>query len=261
MPSSYAPAIMNEIDRRADDGLKKLGYQQEMKRSRGLWHTLFMSLAIMAVLFSLTAPIATSLASGGPAVMLWGFVLVSCFSLTVALSLAEICAKYPTSGGAYYWSYRLATPKRRLLLSWINGWATLVGYWTGGLSVTFGIAQLLVAGINIYHPEWVATQWQTYLINLGIILFCASVGIFFNDVLPTLEIFSAYWTLLGVTVLLICLSVKAAAGRHSASFALGFFDASASGWTPGWSFFVGLLPVRSSRIHFNLFANCLSSGW
>jgi len=40
------------------------------------------------------------------------------------------------------------------------------------------------------------------------------------------------------------MSVKAVVGRRPASFALGFFDPSSSGWTPGWSFFVGLLPVR-----------------
>ena len=45
-----------------------------------------------------------------------------------------------------------------------------------------------------------------------------------------------------ITVNLICLSAKAAAGRRSASFALGGFEP-ASGWTPGWSFFIGLLPV------------------
>jgi len=44
--------------------------------------------------------------------------------------------------------------------------------------------------------------------------------------------------------ILISLSVKAVVGRRPASFALGFFDPSASGWVPGWSFFVGLLPVR-----------------
>ncbi|KAF5353418.1 hypothetical protein D9756_008027 [Leucocoprinus leucothites] len=42
--------------------------------------------------------------------------------------------------------------------------------------------------------------------------------------------------------MLISLSVRAAAGRRPASFALGFFDPSASGWTAGWSFFIGLLP-------------------
>lgn len=44
-------------------------------------------------------------------------------------------------------------------------------------------------------------------------------------------------------VILVCLSVKAASGRHSANFALTHFDPSGSGWTPGWSFFIGLLPV------------------
>jgi hypothetical protein len=46
-----------------------------------------------------------------------------------------------------------------------------------------------------------------------------------------------------IKAMLISLSVKAAAGRRPASFALGFFDPSPSGWTAGWSFFIGLLPV------------------
>jgi len=45
-----------------------------------------------------------------------------------------------------------------------------------------------------------------------------------------------------VVVILVGLSAKAAVGRHSVSFALGHFDPSGSGWTPGWSFFIGLLP-------------------
>ncbi|KAF9262082.1 hypothetical protein L218DRAFT_960703 [Marasmius fiardii PR-910] len=52
---------MNEIDRRANEGLQKLGYQQEMKRSRGLWHILFMSLAIMAVREQTYFPVAFTL--------------------------------------------------------------------------------------------------------------------------------------------------------------------------------------------------------
>lgn len=49
--------------------------------------------------------------------------------------------------------------------------------------------------------------------------------------------------------MVVCLSVKAAAGRRSASFALGHFDPSASGWTPGWSFVIGLLPVSEALIY------------
>ncbi|KAJ7748089.1 hypothetical protein B0H16DRAFT_1553974, partial [Mycena metata] len=43
----------------------------------------------------------------------------------LACSPGKICAKYPTSAGAYYWCFRLAAPRRRLLLSWIDGWLTM----------------------------------------------------------------------------------------------------------------------------------------
>ncbi|KAF5380325.1 hypothetical protein D9757_007967 [Collybiopsis confluens] len=197
----------------------------------------------MAVPYGLAAPFATSLVGGGPAVIIWGWLLVAAFAMTLALSLAEICAKYPTSAGAYYWCYRLSSPRYRLLTSWINGWLTMVGVWTISLSVTFGTGQLLVAGVSIFHPEWVATTWQTYLIFLAVLFFSTAIGIFFSELLPLIDIISACWTLLGTLIILICVSAKAAVGRHSAAFALGHFDPSPSGWTPGWSFFIGLLPV------------------
>ncbi|KAG0702110.1 amino acid transporter [Suillus ampliporus] len=196
----------------------------------------------MAVPYGLAAPIATSLVAGGPVVIIWGWILVSILTQTLALSMAEICSKYPTSAGAYYWCYRLASPRTRVLTSWINGWLTVVGVWTIALSVTFGTAQLVVAGAGIYHPEWIATAWQTYIIFLGVTAVACLFCLFFNKYLPAIDIICACWTGLGIIVILICLSTTAAAGRRPISFALGNFDPSYSGWTPGWSFFIGLLP-------------------
>ena len=137
----------------------------------------------MAVPYGLAAPIATALIGGGPATMIWGLVLVAALTSTLALSLGEICSLYPTSAGAYYWTYKLSPPSSRVLLSWITGWMTLVGVWTISLSVNFGkidnphkapnvtcsyhlihglgTGQLVVAGAGIFHPDWVATSWQT----------------------------------------------------------------------------------------------------
>ncbi|KAG2088276.1 amino acid transporter [Suillus discolor] len=230
------------VDAVARDSLEKLGYKQEMTRSRGLLQILFMTLAIMAVPFGLTSPIATSLIGGGPAVMIWGWILVSVLTQTLALSLAEICSKYPTSAGTYYWCYRLASPRTRLLASWINGWLTVVGGWTVDLSVKFATAQLVVAGVGIYYSEWDATALQTYMIFLGVTAIVGIFCIFINRLLPTIDIICACWTGLGIIVISICLLAKAAVGRRPASFALGNFDPSFSGWTPGWSFFIGTLP-------------------
>ncbi|KAJ6578655.1 amino acid transporter [Mycena vulgaris] len=257
MQEDAAKPNLQDVYAAAD--LQKLGYTQEMTRSRGLSHILFMTLAIMAVPYGLAAPIATSLVAGGPATIIWGWVAVSFLTIPLACSLGEICAKYPTSAGAYYWCFRLASPRHRLLLSWINGWLTMVGVWTISLSVTFvstfllvlgfiqstifqGTAQLIVAGTGIYRPDWDVRPWHTYLIFLAVTAVAVAFCVFFNSILPTIDVISAYWTLLGVIVILVCVSVKAAAGRHSAAFALGHFDPSPSGWTPGWAFFIGLLP-------------------
>jgi len=40
----------------------------------------------------------------------------------VALSMAEICSAYPTSGGLYYWSAKLAGEDWAPLASWVTGW-------------------------------------------------------------------------------------------------------------------------------------------
>ncbi|KAG2121325.1 amino acid transporter [Suillus clintonianus] len=238
------------VDAVACAGLENLGYKQEMTRVCACSCSIRSNPELMIIAYCLAAPIATSLIGGGPAVMIWGWILVSVLTQTLALSVAEICSKYPTSAGAYYWCYRFASPRKRLLASWINGWLTLVGVWMTALSATFGTAQLVVAGIGIYHPEWNAAPWQTckasfayqYVIFLGVTAVACGFCLFFNKYLPAIDIICACWTGLGIIVILICVTVKAAAGRHSISFALGHFDPSYSGWTPGWSFFIGLLP-------------------
>jgi amino acid transporter len=43
--------------------------------------------------------------------MLLSWNIVAILMLCVALSLAEICSLYPTSGGLYYWVYELLSPR------------------------------------------------------------------------------------------------------------------------------------------------------
>ncbi|KAF9458116.1 amino acid permease-domain-containing protein [Collybia nuda] len=237
------------------ENLEKLGYKQELVRTRGLSHALFMTLSIMAVPYGLSAPIATSLIGGGPATIIWGWLHISILTLPLALSMGEICSKYPTAAGAYYWCYRLTPPRYRVLASWINGWLTMVGVWTICLSVTFGTAQLVVAGVGIFHPDWAATPWQTYLIFVAVTAVTFVFVIFFNDFLPIIDMAAAFWTLLGIIIILIGFSAKAAAGRRSAAFALGHFDPSSSGWKPGWTYFIGLLPPAYTYAAIGMIAN------
>lgn len=49
------------------------------------------------------------------------------------------------------------------LVSFVDGWLTLVGNWTVTLSINFSGAQLILSAISIFNEDFVANQWQTVL--------------------------------------------------------------------------------------------------
>ncbi|KIK57873.1 hypothetical protein GYMLUDRAFT_262748 [Collybiopsis luxurians FD-317 M1] len=242
MSGSLPSIVINDNDPTAAAKLKLLGYDQQLTRTRGIFNLLFMILAIIGLPAAMITPLATSLICGGPATMLWGFVLSGILTVPLAFSLAEISSKYPTSAGTYYWSYQLASPRRRTLYAWINGWLFLVGMWTITLSAVTAMAQLVTTLVQIFRPDYVPQRWHTYLILLAFIIFAGVVCIFGNEYLPAVEACAAGYGLTSLIILLISISSKAEAGRRSAAFAFGHFDVSFSGWTPGWAFIIGLLP-------------------
>lgn len=61
-------------------------------------------------------------ADGRSAVMSVGWIVVSFFTFSVALGMAEIVSAIPTSGGPYFWAAMLAPPKHSALSSWLTGW-------------------------------------------------------------------------------------------------------------------------------------------
>jgi amino acid transporter len=94
----------------------------------------------------------------------------------------------------------------------------------------------------MYHPDWVAKDWHLLLIFYAICLLTLVICAFGNRFLPMVDTICAAWTAVSIIIILIALSVKADAGRHSAGYALGHYDKSFSGWG-GFTFFIGLLPA------------------
>ena len=140
------------------------GYTQEMPRNRSLASVLFLAVAIAGVPYGLSTTISYPLtATGGSAGVIWGWVCMAVITQCVAISLAEICSRYPVAGGAYYWSYMLSPPRFAKINSYICGWVSLVGNWTVTLAVNFGTTQIFLGAINIFYPDFIANNWQTVL--------------------------------------------------------------------------------------------------
>ncbi|XLR27101.1 hypothetical protein S83_055001, partial [Arachis hypogaea] len=111
-------------------------------------HTLFcraisnfaFSFSIISILTGVTTLYNIGLNYGGPFSMIYGWLIAGFFTMFVALSVDEICSAYPTSGGLYYWSAKLAGPTWAPFASWITGWFNIIGQTT---SVDFSLAQLI----------------------------------------------------------------------------------------------------------------------
>jgi len=158
------------------DSLTVLGYTPELKRNRSLFTLLFQSLAIAAIPYGEGGPLISAIYGGGQLSIFVGWLLVLFLDECVALSLAELASRYPTSAGPYYWSFQIAK-SHKTVLSFITGWVWLIGNWTITLSVNFGFASLIAATINMFHPDFVLTNWQLllifYAICLGSFVICA----------------------------------------------------------------------------------------
>lgn len=187
------------------------------------------SFAIMAVPFGTSTTFYISLTDGQFVTVIWGWVIVSLISLSIAASLAEICAVYPTAGGVYYWSAMLSTKEWAPKVSWITGWLGLVGNWTVTLSINFSGAQLILSAISLWNEDFVPNAWQTVLMFWAVMLICFLVNAFGARYLDLINKVCIYWT--GASVLIIMITLLSMAkDKRSGAEVFGHYDASASGW-------------------------------
>lgn len=184
--SSRGEASANQL-------LESLGYAPELARNRSTMQVAFMSFVLAAIPYGLSTTMYYPLAGGGPANIIWGWLLVSLIILCVAASLGEITSVYPTAGGVYYQTFQLAPPSWRRAASWVCGWLYVVGNVTITLAVNFGTALFLVACINVFESSpgvgvFAGETWQIFVVFLAITLLCNAISAFGDRWLPILDV-------------------------------------------------------------------------
>ncbi|PSC69717.1 amino-acid permease [Micractinium conductrix] len=208
--------------------LRQMGYKQELRRGWSAFENFALSFTVVSVLTGLTGLYGTGMTYGGPVAVVWGWVLVSFFTLLVALSMAEICGAYPTSGALYYWSAKLAGERWAPFASFLTGWFNLLGQVavTAGIDYTFAsflctIIMLGTGGAN--GGGWVATQGQllgVYVATLGV---HATINTFANRLLAMLNGISVVWHVVG-TFAFIAALLAVAPSHQSADYVFTSFN-------------------------------------
>uniref|UniRef100_A0A0E0N7J5 Amino acid permease n=1 Tax=Oryza rufipogon TaxID=4529 RepID=A0A0E0N7J5_ORYRU len=208
--------------------LHQLGYRQELKRGLSLVSNFAFSFSIISVLTGVTTTYGTGLRYGGPVSMTLGWLVVAAFNGCVALSMAEICSAYPTSGGLYYWSAKLAGKEWAPLASWVTGWFNIVGQWACTTSVDFSLAQLLQVIILLATG---GANGGGYMASKYVVLAIYSAILILHGLINSLPIrwlswfgqLGAFWNVAGVFVL-VALIPAVATERASVEFIFTHFN-------------------------------------
>jgi len=191
---------------RDEERLHQLGYAQELRRGMKTFSNFAVSFTIISILSGCLTLFGFAMNVGGPAVMTIGWLVVGGFVTLVALGMAEVASSYPTAGGLYYWSAKLAEDAgaNGARWSWFVGWFNLVGQVAVTAGIDFGLALFTTALLNQLFgypvdPPHVIAIYGVMLILHGLLnTFGIRLVALLNDV-------SVWWHLVGVAaIVLVC---------------------------------------------------------
>jgi amino acid transporter len=145
--------------------------------------------------------------------MTWGWIVAMVGVQCVAMSMAELCSSMPTSGGLYYAAAVLAPPGWGPLASWITGWSNWLVQITGAPSVDYGTAAMILAAASIYHPSYVPTTYQTFLLASFLMIIHAFMSSMPTRWLAKTNSFGSTFNMIALAVVIIM--IPAATNRTS----------------------------------------------
>ena len=135
------------------DELHAMGYAQELNRKLGWFSNFAISFSIISILAGGMTSYWLGMATGGPRVITLGWIIVGFFALLVGMAMGEICSAYPTAGGLYYWSAKLAR-KNGARWSWYTGWFNLLGQIGVIASVDYALAIFIAYFIRMFNDSY-----------------------------------------------------------------------------------------------------------
>ena len=221
------------------DRLHELGYAQELHRGMGTFSNFAISFSIISVLAGALTSFSLGMFAGGPRIIILGWVIVGIGALAVGASMGEICSAYPTAGGLYYWSAKLAR-KNGATWSWFTGWFNLVGQIGVIASVDWALANYVLYSFKLLGwDDLRPTKWTVYVTYLILLAVHGLLNTYGVKLVKLLGDISVWWHVFGVAVIVGALLL---AGKNKTG-TTGIFDfKNSTGWSfPGSGLYVGLV--------------------
>jgi amino acid permease (GABA permease) len=226
--------------------LHELGYAQELRRRMSGFSNFAVSFTIISVLSGCLTLYYFGMQEGGPAIIVWGWLIVGIMTLLVGLAMAEVCSSFPTAGGLYYWAAKLA-PRNGAAWSWFTGWFNFLGQVAVTAGIDFGAALFINFLFSLWFNFDTSAHWHTVLIFAVVLLIHGLINQFGIRLVALLNDVSVWWHIAGVLIIVGALIFGLQAGAHHASATFVFTGLeNLSGFHIGWWYIlpVGLLMAQ-----------------
>ncbi|KAF5319623.1 hypothetical protein D9619_008815 [Psilocybe cf. subviscida] len=242
--STPSPPPTKEHTMEGDEAeLARMGYKQELHRDLGLLQNFGVSFSIISVITGIPSLFLYGLTTGGPVVMVWGWVVVACFTMLVGLAMAEIC-------GPYFWAAMLSRKQNAAFASWITGrlfslvkrslthfqmvegWFNLLGQVAVTTGISFACANFISTACTL-GTSFEPTAKTTIGIYAAVLFTQGLTNTFGVKLLHQLNNISVWWHAVGTTSLVIAILAKAPK-HQSAKFVFTQFIDGTGAPGEGW---------------------------
>ena len=202
-------------DLEADAGdLASFGYPQQLHRRLGSYASFAAGFSFVSILTTVFQLFAFGFSFGGPA-FFWTWPMVFIGQLAVALTFAELSARYPIAGCIYQWARRVS----HAVVGWFAGWMMLIGQIVSVAAAAIALQVVLPAiwsGFQIVggSPDLTTTTGSTNAIVLAGILIAITtvINVLGVRLMSMINSIGVTCELIGVVVLVILLFSHAKRG-------------------------------------------------
>ena len=176
--------------------LAKMGYEQELYRGFNGFMAFAFCFTSVSVIPSISLSFKNSISIGGPAEIIWSWVIGSTFCVIAGASMAEISSVYPSAGSVYHWAGQISTPEWSRISSYICGWFNMLGNIAGDVAFSSGFASAITFARSISHPDEdpLSTEVQV-AISIAVLASWSLIALIRTDILGLISNFAAFFQL------------------------------------------------------------------
>ncbi|RVX66394.1 hypothetical protein B0A52_09624 [Exophiala mesophila] len=231
-PVDEAGLSVDEIQLRAQ------GHIGELPRQFSAFATLSLAFSLTNSWVGYSAVFPTPLFAGGGPTVVFGLItaMIACSFITAGL--AELASAFPSSGGQYHFAFMVSAPENRAAIAFTVGWLSVIAWCLTVASAQIFCAQIIMNLASFYNPDFEGTQWQTYLVYVGLCFIAVAVVIYLPRQIPKAEIVFFSASILGFVVFFITVLARSDTKQSARTVFVEWNNQ--TGWGDGTAFLLGV---------------------